>query len=161
MFICVGSDSTVNRKSLLEDGTRGFVELTLNEVPHAIMVSISKAQQKIKQEFGISGHESRALAMEKSLCTEIQLLSAFTKALEQKYTNLVKELSVWKLRKKWLTKRKKKLERERKRKEAENKESDDDEPGARAANPQDDDTNMSEYSRLQANTVTMSEVMRE
>ena len=99
--------------------------------------------------------------MEKSLCTEIQLLSAFTKALEQKYTNLVKELSVWKLRKKWLTKRKKKLERERKRKEAENKESDDDEPGARAANPQDDDTNMSEYSRLQANTVTMSEVMRE
>ena len=76
------------RKSLLEDGTRGFVELTLNEVPHAIMVSISKAQQKIKQEFGISGHESRALAMEKSLCTEIQLLSAFTKALEQKYTKL-------------------------------------------------------------------------
>ena len=44
--------------------------------------------------------------------------------------------------------------------EAQNRESDDDEPGARAA-PQDDETNMSEYSRLQLNTVTMSEVMRE
>ena len=149
------------RKSLLEDGTRGFVELTLNEVPHAIMVSISKAEQKIKQEFGISGHESRALAMEKSLCTEIQLLSAFTKALEQKYTKLVKELRVWKLRKKWLNKRKNKIQRERIRMEAQNRESDDDEPGAHAANSQDDDTNMSEYSRLQANTVTWHEVMRE
>ena len=102
----------------------------------------------------------RALAMEKSLCTEIQLLSAFTKALEQRYTKLAKELRVWKLRKKWLNKRKNKIQRERIRMEAQNKESDDDEPGARAA-PQDDDTNMSEYSRLQANTVTMSEVMRE
>ena len=137
------------------------MELTLNEVPHAIMVSISKAEQKIKQEFGISGHESRALAMEKSLCTEIQLLSAFTKALEQKYTKLVKELRVWKLRKKWLNKRKNKIQRERIRMEAQNRESDDDEPGAHAANSQDDDTNMSEYSRLQANTVTWHEVMRE
>ena len=99
--------------------------------------------------------------MEKSLCTEIQLLSAFTKALEQKYTKLVKELRVWKLRKKWLKKRKNKIERERIRMEAQNRESDDDEPGAHAANSQDDDTNMSEYSRLQANTVTWSEVMRE
>ena len=45
--------------------------------------------------------------------------------------------------------------------EAQNRESDDDEPGAHAANSQDDDTNMSEYSRLQANTVTWHEVMRE
>ena len=43
--------------------------------------------------------------------------------------------------------------------EAQNRESDDDEPGAHAANPEDDDTNMSEYrrySRLQANTVTVT-----
>ena len=138
-----------------------YQELTLQDFPDIIMISINRAEQKIKLGFTTSGHEDRALMHEKNLCTEIQLLSAFTKALEQKYTKLVKELRIWKLRRKWLKKRQSKIERERIRKEKEHKESEDDEPGYYEANAQDDDTNMSEFSRLQANTVTWSEVMND
>ena len=48
----------------------------------------------------------------------MSFLSVFSFGVEQKYTKLVKELHVWKLRKKWLNKRKNKIQRERIRMEA-------------------------------------------